>query len=168
MLAGVSARRGIRFYTPNVVLDVNLHAVKAIRDELEKIAATNPPRADVTRVLDALDLHIVKLVPDSPTYTPDDRERAVLLRATDHLRNLGHRGDVLDLRDMLCGTGAVQPIGYRLRGVTGGPPREFVSYSLPYYVGERLVDASGSEHRIAGLGLGDASELVVDEWRAAE
>lgn len=164
----MSARSGIRFYTPDRVVEVDIAAVDAIRAELEKIAATNPPRPDVTRVLDALELHVVELAPDSPTYTPDDRERAVLLRATDHLRNFGHEGDVLELYEMLSKTGDVKPLSYRLRNMTGDPAFGITSYSLVYGVGDRLVDWRGTEYKIVGVNGGDPLEFVVDAWRPAE
>ena len=165
----MSVRSGIRFYTPEIVVEVGISAVNAIRAELEKIAVTNPPRPDVTRLLDELELHVADLDLSGPTFTLDDTQFALLLRATDHLRNLGRQSDVLEyFRDTLSRTGDVQPISYRLRSITGGPPFGFMSYSGSYDVGDRLVDARHSEYRIVDLGPGDPPELVVDAWRPAE
>jgi len=164
----MSARSGIRFYTPDRVVEVDIAAVDAIRAELGKIAVTNPPRPDIRRLLGEFKLHVGVLDVSGPTFTPDDQQRAILLRATDHLRNLGHRGDVLKIRDVLCGSGGIQPISYCLCNIKGGPAFGFTSYSLSYDVGDRLVDARHSEYRIVDLGPGDPPELVVDAWRPAE
>jgi hypothetical protein len=162
------SRRGIRFVTPEVVTDVGEDELEALHDELEKIAATNPPRRDVTTLLETLASHAGSLEPDAPTFEPSERDRAILLRATDHLRNLRHRGELLTLRDRLIGTGAVRAIAYRLRFLDARPSQDFTSYSLAYGVGERLVTPAKDELQVNGVGSGDPLELIVDDWRAAE
>jgi hypothetical protein len=163
----MNSSRGIHFYTPYATFDVGLAGLEAIRAELEKIKATNPPRADVDALLDALELHTVDLGPGCLRFEPNAQERWLLLRAVDHLRNLGHKGDVIDLRDMLIASGDVKPITYKLHGIAGGPPIGFVSYSLEYGLRDRLVRADGSEYVIAGWMFDLPLEPVVDDWRPA-
>jgi hypothetical protein len=169
MLARMSATAGIRFYTPETVVEVDLRDINAICDELRKIElTTNPPRPDVTRLLDELELHVVESELSGPMFTPDDRQRAILLRAIDHLRNLGLQGDVLKLRNKLCGERNSEPIGYRLHDIKGGPALDFTSYSDAYDVGDRLVYPGGSEYRISDTYNGNPFEFVVEEWHPAE
>jgi hypothetical protein len=170
MLAEMSARAGIRFYTPETVVEVDLPGINAICDELRKIEiTTNPPRPGVTRLLDELELHVVEFDLSGPMFTPDDRQRAILLRAIDHLRNFGGQGDVLiKLRDKLCGERKSEPIGYGLHSVKGGPTSDFTSYSDAYNVGDRLVYPGGSEYRIVDNFDGNPLEFLVEEWRPAE
>jgi hypothetical protein len=162
----MSVRSGIRFYEPERFVEVDIGGVDAIRAELEKIAATNPPRPDVTRLVDELELFVGDLDKSGPAFTPDDQQRALLLRATDHLRNLGYEGDALELRGALCGN--AQPISYRLIRGAIDPPLGFTSYSLSYDFGERLVDARRSEYRITNVIYGDPIAFEVEEWRPAE
>jgi len=173
----MSARSGIRFYRTDKVVEVNLPTVEAIRDELEKIAAANPPRPDIDGLLEALKIHVIDLDVEvdvrSPTFTLDDRcdldqqWRAILLRATDHLRNLGHKeDDLIELRDMLVY--GVKPVSYRFRSAKGDLAFGFTSYSGVYGVNDRLVREDRSEWRIIGFECRDPLEFTVDAWRPAE
>jgi hypothetical protein len=163
-LAEMKARSGIRFYVRDRDIEVDIVAVDAIRGELEKIAATNPPRGDIEGLVEALKLHVGDLDLSGPAFKPDEQQHALLLRATDHLRNLEHKGDVLKLHDALCYPG--QWISYRIRA--GVEAFDFDSYSGSYGMNDRLVDARHSEYLIVGLGPGDPPEFVVDAWRPAE
>lgn len=104
----------------------------------------------------------------APVFEPDARDRAILLRATEHLRNLGHRGELLTLRDRLIGTGNARWIAYRLRFLDARPVQEFTSYSLAYGVGDRLVTPGKDELRVVGLAGRGPPELVVDELRRGQ
>jgi hypothetical protein len=161
----MSARSGVHFSNPDFV--VGLRAVGEICDELEKIAAANPPRPDATRLLDELKLHFIEanagLDENGPTFALDDQQRAILRRATDHLINLKPNDDVIKIRDALRGPG--QWTSYSVRKIRGGRPFDFTSYSGSYGMNDRLIDTDGSEYRVVGLGPGDPPELVVEAWR---
>ena len=166
----MSERSGIRFHVRDRDVEVNAATVDAIRDELEKIAATNPPRPDVTSLIDELGLHFIEanagLDENGPTFALDDQQGAILRRATDHLINLKPNDDVIKIRDALRGPG--QWTSYSVRKIRGGRPFDFTSYSGSYGMNDRLIDTDGSEYRIVGLGPGDPPELVVDAWHPAE
>jgi hypothetical protein len=155
--------RGVRFLTPELTTDVTEPELRMLIDELEKIAATAPPRPDVTKVIDELELHLGPLG-HAPIYEPDDRGRAILLRATDHLRNLGFRGEILTLRDRLIGTGGAGWVAYRLRD-RSTRVTDFTSYSLEYGIGDRVVNGAGEQLRVHGLASDDPHELWVEPWR---
>ena len=165
----MSERSGIRFHVRDRDVEVNAATVDAIRDELEKIEAANPPRPDATRLLDELKLHFIKAIAgldeNGPTFALDDQQRAILRRATDHLINLKPNDDVIKIRDALRGPG--QGTSYSVRKIRGGRPFDFTSYSGSYGVNDRLIDTDGSEYRVVGVGHGDPPELVVEAWRPA-
>lgn len=173
----MNARSGIRFHVRDRDIEVDIAAVDAIRAELEKIAATNPPRGDIEGLVEALKIHEIDLGVEvdarSPTFTLDYRRdldqrwRVLLLRATDHLRNLKHEGDVLELRKALCNPG--QSTSYRLRDIKHVEAFDFTSYSGPYSKDDRLVDCKGNEWRIVNVVYAsDPVELKVEARRPAE
>lgn len=165
----MSERSGIRFHVRDRDVEVNAATVDAICDELEKIAATNPPRPDATRLLDELKLHFIEanagLDENGPTFVLDDQQGAIVRRATDHLINLRPNDDVIKIRDALRGPG--RGTSYSVRKIRGGRPFDFTSYSGSYGMNDRLVDGKGDEWRIVDLGPGNPPELVVDAWRPA-
>jgi hypothetical protein len=157
--------RGIRFHTPDVTTDVGSDEVAALREELKKIAATNPPRPDIANLLENLTLSERALGPEARRFEPSEGEAAILLRATDHLRNLGHSGELLRLRDRLRGGGGW--IGYRVQYLGTRPDDNFTSYSGAYEPGDRLVTLTGHEFYVVEVNHDtDPQELVVDDWRA--
>ncbi len=154
------SRRGIRFLTQEVVTEVGLDELEALRDELRKIVDGAPRLAVAAKLVDRLDS-----LTSAATFEPHPGERFALLRATDHLQNLGHKGELLTLRGRLIGTGDAGWIAYRLRFPDARPPQDFTSYSLAYEVGDRVVTPGKDELRIIGVDEGDPPELVVDDWR---
>lgn len=154
------SRSGIRFLTPNVTTDVAIDELELLRAELEKIAdgaARLAAAAELAARLDALTVPLES----GATFEPDPAERYALLRATAHLSNFGHRGELNAVRERLSGTGDVDWIAYRLRFLDGRPPQDFTSYSLNYEVGDRLVTPAKEELRVVEIREGDPAELVV-------
>src|SRR5664280_419027 len=138
-LTEMSERSGIRFHVRDRDVEVNAATVDAICDELEKIAATNPPRGDIEGLVEALKLHVIDLNVEvdarSPTFTIEDHWQAILRRATDHLINLKPNDDVIKIRDALRGPG--QWTSYSVRKIRGGRPLDFKSYYGYYGMNER-------------------------------
>ena len=157
--------RGIRFLTPNLTTDIEDHELEVLRPELEMIADGAPRLAAAAELASRLDELAVQLTPTTTAYEPDDRERFALLRATDHLRNLSHEGELMELRARLLDTGNAKPIGYKLRFLDARPSESFASYSLRYEADDRLVTAIGGVLRVVDA---NDDELVVDDWRQRE
>jgi len=159
--------RGIRFHASEFGVDVGSNELPLLRDELEKMAATNPPHPEVTNLIEVLRLHDGPLGHDARPFEPDAAESALLLRAIDHLRNLDHRGFLMELRHYVATGERVGRVDYRLRFVDGRPSEDFTSYSLAYQPGDRLVTGTGDElYVIEARERTDPHELLVDEWRA--
>jgi len=161
------SRPGIRFWIPETPTDVEAAEVETLHEELERLAATNKPRPDVTALIDRLQLQTADLDrDDAQIFEPSDRERAILLRAAEHLRHLKDAPALTTLRDRISGTGGVKWISYRLQFVDARSPQDFTSYSLAYAVGDRLVTAEGQELRVIGIRAGNPDVLLVATWHA--
>lgn len=92
----------------------------------------------------------------------DDHERFVVLRATDHLRNLTTATPTLiELRDHISLSGNQRWLSYTLDLHDGTQPTEFTSYSGEYITGDRLVTPFGEELRITNTA---GEVLVVSPW----
>lgn len=130
--------------------------LSAVIEELEAIAATNPPRPDVTNLIDTMTLAV-----DRQAFDPDDDQSALLLRATDHLRNLRTTTVPIEaLRRRLIAALGAQPITYDLLiSDEQHPPREFASYSLAYELGDRLVPAGGRAFKVISA---DGAKLTLE------
>jgi hypothetical protein len=100
----------------------------------------------------------------APSYHPTEAGRELLLRATDHLRNLGHRGELLTLRDRLMLSGDIEGHRHQLHFVDGRPHEVFLHYSTPYAVSDRLVSNGGDELRVARI-KSDGG-FMVEPWVA--
>jgi hypothetical protein len=161
------SRRGIRFLTPEVTTEVAIDELERLRGELEKIADGAPRLAVAADLAARLDTLTVPLDTSARTFEPDAGEQNALLRATDHLRNLDHHGDLLTLRGRLVGTTGVEPIGYVLRFLDGRRSPGFTSYSLSYEVDDRLVTPAKEELRVVEIRDGDPAELTVHPGRRA-
>jgi hypothetical protein len=158
---------GVRFRTPEARVDVGSNELTLLRDELKKIAATNPPRPEVTSLIELLRQHDGPLGLGARSFEPDEAESALLLRATDHLRKFDHRGFLMELRHHLATGEAVREVEYRLRFVDARPAEEFTSYSHAYQPGDRLVTVTGDElYVIETDEQTNPHELLVDDWRA--
>jgi hypothetical protein len=158
-------RRGVRFLIPDVVTDVEQHEVEALLGELFEMGWPTGRRPDILALHSTVLEHQTGLDQPRRTFQPDDQERALLLRATDHLRNLGHHGELLLLRDRLIASGEVRWIDYRLRFLDGSSPVEFTSYSLRYAPGDRIATPSGTTGYVLAVEAGEPEVLVVGDWR---
>jgi hypothetical protein len=159
--------RSVRFLTAELTTDVDETELAVLRDELEKIGDTTLRRSAVDSLLGALDRHLGRLE-TAAIFEPNRTERALLLRATDHLRELGHRGELMTLRSRIAGSGGVEGISYRLSFTNAQPDQQFVSYSLAYRLEDRLVTAVGEQLRVIGVEASDPDELWVAPWRPTE
>ena len=151
------SKANIRIWTPEIATELDEDDLAALLDELEKMAASSAPRPNITDLIDALN-HAGN---HDSVFEPTDEQRALLLRATDHLRNLGQTGDVLTLRDRLIGAGDVQGITYETF-VHEQPPGRFTGYSLRYAAGERLVDHLGLAYSVAAIT--DDNGIALEPW----
>ena len=157
----------IRFRTPDGRVDVGSNELTLLRDELQKIAATNPPRPDVTSLIETLQVRDGRLGIGTRSFEPDEAESALLLRATDHLRKIDHRGFLMELRHHLVTGEDVREVEYRLRFVDARPAQDFTSYSLAYQPGDRLVTGTGEElYVVEAREQTNPHELLVAGWRA--
>lgn len=147
--------------TSETVTEVEDDEIAALTAELEKIAATVPLKPDVQALIETLGGKVGYLNHvGTAKFTPDDRERAILLRAADHLQNRGHQGELLSLRQQLITVGNAKVIGYKLTPLG----QDFTSYSFDYAIGDRLVTVTGSEYRVTGIDRDDPDVLVVEPW----
>ena len=96
--------RGIRFLTRISPPTSRTTNSRYMRPELEMIADGAPRLAAAAELASRLDELAVQLTPTTTASEPDDRERFALLRATDHLRNLSHEGQLIELRARLLDT----------------------------------------------------------------
>ena len=151
----------IKFSISEVESEIADDDLAALIDEVGKIAST-APTADVVGLLETLTAATER----EAVLEPTDRELEILMRATDHLRNLGHAGrPVLELRDRLRRARAVEVIVYELDFADGRPSRQFISCSLKYLGGDRLVDGTGGEHRVIAVFAAQVGpRLVVTDW----
>jgi hypothetical protein len=136
----VSEGTGVRFCTGEAITDVGSDELVALQVEPERIVAANPPRPDADALIEKLRVFDGPFTPERRTFEPDPEEAGLLLRATDHLRNLRHRGELIRLRQHLYARR--ESIPYRLR-FRDGRSTDFWGYSLPYQRGDRLVTLSG-------------------------
>ena len=65
---------GIRFRTPGARVDVGSNELTLLRDELQKIAATNPPRPEVTSLIETLQVRDGRLGIGTRAFEPDEAE----------------------------------------------------------------------------------------------
>jgi hypothetical protein len=158
---------GIRFLTPETKTDVPSVELVFLYDELEKIAATDPPRPDVTTLIETLHVLEGPLPPQQDGYEADPRERAILLRAIVHLQNADQADRALTaFRDRLYDTGAVHWIAYLVRFVDPSRDFDFTSYSLAYEQGDRLVVGPDIALRVLDVNRErDPHELLADDWK---
>jgi hypothetical protein len=159
--------RGVRFLTPELTTDVEETELAVLRDELQKIADTSMRRPAVDSLLKALDRQLGRLE-TAAIFEPNPTERALLLRATDHLRNLRHRGELMTLRSRIAGSGGVEGISYPLSYTNAQPDQQYVSYTTAYRLEDRLVTAVGEQLRVIGVEASDPDELWVQPWRPTE
>lgn len=157
---------GIRFCTPDAVTDVCTRELRHLGAELEKVADGAPRLAAAGELAGRLDSLIGPL--DSPTaFAPQTMERFALLRALDHLRNLGHQGELLALRERILLTSGIEPITYQLRVRLEASPIAFWSFSREYELGDRIVRNPAEEFRVVEVEAGDPVVLFVDMWSTA-
>jgi hypothetical protein len=134
-------------------IDLNDDEVTVLAAELRSIGDGSERMADAGDIAARLEgpNHVSEL---------DDHERFVILRATDHLRNMGATTPALiDLRDHIYGTAGITWIAYKLRHA-GHPATDFTSYSGTYVAGDRLVTAD-EELCITDI---DGETLQVVDW----
>ena len=139
--------------------------VAALVDELRKIADGCPRLAAASALADRLER--------GGEREPDEAERYVLLRATNHLtRSVGaSRPSLISLRDRIDATAALRWIEYRLR-FDDGRREDFASFTLQYEPGDRLVTRTGAELRVVDVEppehRGTPELLVVERWQRAD
>jgi hypothetical protein len=157
---------GIRFCTLGAVTEVGTAELTELRAELEKIADGAARLAAAAGLAGRLGSLVGPL--DSTTaFEARGLERIALLRALDHLRNLGYDGELMTLRGRILLTSAVEPTTYQLRPIAGGSSVGFWSFSREYEQGDRIVRNSNEEFRVVGVEQGDPTVLLVDGWRPA-
>jgi hypothetical protein len=155
------ADRSIRILTPVLPTAIAEDEFETLRAELEKIGATEARWPMTESLLIALDL-FTGPNDTAPIYHPTETGRDLLVRATDHLRNLGYTGDLLTLRNRLMLTGDRNGHKHLLHFLDGRPPALFLRYSMPYVVGDRLVSNVGEELLVTRFNT--AGGLVVEPW----
>lgn len=155
---------GIRILTPITITVIDETEFVALRVELEKIAAAATRWPMVETLIVALEQWLGP-IETVPVYHPTETGRALLLRATDHLRNLGHTGELLTLRDRLLGTSDLKGHRHRLLFSDGQLPQDFIRYSTPYAAGDRLVNQAGDELRVTGIDTRNPDALSVEPWQ---
>jgi hypothetical protein len=155
------ADRSIRIVTPDLVTTIGDDERDALRAELEKIGDTQARWPMTESLLIMLDQFSGPYA-TAPVYHPTETGRELLLRATDHLRNLGHKGELLTLRDRLMLGGDVDGHSHLLHFLDERPPVTFLRYSMPYVVSDRLVSNVGEELRVARIKADGG--FVVEPW----
>lgn len=158
---------GIRFCTPDAVTDVGTRELKQLRAELEKIADGAPRLAVAAELAARLD-SLSRPLDSTTAFAPQSLERSALLRALDHLRNVGHEGDLMTLRERILHTSGIEPITYQLRVRLDASPVAFWSFSREYELGDRIVRNPAEVLRVIEVEDGDPVVLFVDVWRPTE
>lgn len=150
--------------TPNVVTEIEGEDLDALLEELRKIADGAPRLAAAHELIGKLER--LDQARGLQVFEPDDKERFALLRAASNLRAFGASGPLVELYSRMHGTGGVKPRSYRLRFLDGRPQKDFVSYSLEYEPGDRVVTFAAEEFRVVGLEtIDNVDELTVDDWQ---
>jgi len=163
---GLTGEWGIRFCTPDAVTDVGARELKHLLAELGKIADGTPRLAAAAELAERLD-SLTGPLGSVTAFAPQSLERFALLRALDHLRNLGHRGDLMTLRERILLTSGIEPITYQLRVRLEASPIAFWSFSREYELGDRIVRNPAEEFRVVEVEAGSPVVLFVDCWRTA-
>jgi hypothetical protein len=156
----------VGFVTPEVTTDLNAHELEPLIEELRKISDGSPRFSPARQLADDLETALASPQPGQ-AIQPNDTQRYALLRAAQHVTNLGHGGELLTLHNRLYGTGGVRWISYHLRFTDARPAADFTSYALQYEIGDRLVTPAKDELRVVAFTDGDPPKLVVEPWRPA-